>query len=472
MQQQTKVNASVKTTGEPRPTTRELAEFAAGATYSSLPAPLKDRIRTDAVDTVAVGVLGHTHSWVATATELWEEQGGAPQATLWGRSSKLPLPRAVLANSHAANSFEFDDTYVWGGFGTHQGNNVVPAGLGTAEWLGGISGQQLLLALAVGHEIGIRIMRGFIRRRPGWNGTALASTFGAAATCGKLLGLDVDQMTWALGSAGSYVGGLLTMPPHSMVKRLVNGRAAEGGVLGALLAQRGFTGIDNLLEARQGGFYQCHAEEYDLDRVVDGLGHEWFSVNIHTKRFPMCTSVHAPLEATIKLVRDHRIASQDVTKVVVRTTAGAQKNTVGYTPKTISSAQLSLAFGIATAVHTADVLPQSVSEEALADPEIQRLMALVEAVADPELDDMWKGRGGSAGPSRVEIELRNGIRYESKLIPEASRMSNEEIEAKARNALRASLNEQKAEGVIEFFKRLDQHTSVDPLFDQLRKKRE
>jgi 2-methylcitrate dehydratase PrpD len=257
-----------------------------------------------------------------------------------------------------------------------------------------------------------------------------------------------------------------------MVKRMVNGRAAEGGVLGALLAKRGFTGIDNLLEARQGGFYQCHAEEYDLDRVVEDLGREWFSVNIHTKRFPMCTSVHAPLEATIQLVRDQRIASQDVAKVVVRTTAGAQKNTVGYTPKTISSAQLSLAFGIATAVHTADVLPQSVSEEALADPEIQRLMGIVDAVADPELDNMWKGRRGSAGPARVEILLRNGKRYESNLIPEASRMTNEEIEAKARNALRASLDEQRTEGVIEFFNRLDQHSSADRLFDHLRKPRE
>jgi 2-methylcitrate dehydratase PrpD len=452
-----------------RPITRELAEFAVGTTYASLPADLLDRIRTDALDTIAVGVLGHTHPWIRLATELWEEHGGTPQASLWGRSSRLPLPRAVLANGHAANSFEFDDTYVWGGFGTHQGNNVVPAGVGTAEWLGGISGQQLLLALAVGHEIGVRIMRGFVSRRTGWNGTALSSTFGAAATTGKLLGLNAEQMTWALGSAGSYVGGLLTMPPHSMVKRIVNGRAAEGGVMGALLAKRNFTGIDNVLEAQQGGFYQCHSEQYDLDRVVEGIGKQWMSVHVHTKRYPMCTSVHAPIEATVQLVRDQSIGFKDVKRVIVRTTAGAQKNTIGFTPETISSAQLSLAFGIATAVKTGDVLPQAVNEEALADPEFQRLMSVVEAVADPELDEMWKGRGSSAGPSRVEIELQDGRRLQSTLVTEASRMTNDEIEAKARNSMRASLGEKATESIIEFFRRLDQHKTVDSVFGYLRK---
>src|SRR5262249_55073689 len=138
----------------PRPVTRELAEFAVSATFRSLPAEVVERVRTDALDTVAVGILGHTHRWVRSATELWCELGGAPQARLWGLGVSLPLPKAVLANSHAANSFEFDDTYIWGGYGTHQGNNVNPAGIGTAEWLGGqISGREFLVALAVGHEI-------------------------------------------------------------------------------------------------------------------------------------------------------------------------------------------------------------------------------------------------------------------------------------------------------------------------------
>ncbi len=462
-------DAGSSKTNAPRPLTRELAEFAVGVQFSSLPEDLLDRLRTDALDAIAVGIFGHTRPWVSLATGLWEQHGGAPEATLWGRSSRLPVPRAVMANSNAVNSFEFDDTYVWGGYGTHQGNNVVPAAIAIAEWQGRGAGPDLLVALAVGHEIGIRVARGSLRKKPGWNGTALVSTFGAAAAAGKLLGLSVEQMTWALGTAGSYVGGVLTIPPHSMAKRLVNGRAAEGGVIGALLAKRGFTGIENVLEARQGGFYQTHAEEYDLDRVVDGLGSEYLCRHVHTKRFPMVTSAHAAMEATLQLVHDHNIQSKDVRQVVVRTTSGAQQNMVGFTPETISSAQLSLAFGIAAALKRGEVGADAITEEALVDPEIGRLMSIVTPVKDLELDAMWKGRSQSGGPARVEVELATGTRLKSDLVPEASRMTTDEIEAKARNLMTPVVGERSTEGILEFFRRLEEQRSIDGLMVHLRK---
>jgi aconitate decarboxylase len=457
------------TPNPPRPVTRELAAFAVAEQYSSLPEDLVDRMRTDALDAIAVGIFGHTRPWVSLATGLWEQHGGVPEATLWGRSSRLPIPRAVMANSNAVNSFEFDDTYVWGGHGTHQGNNVVPAAVAVAEWLGGVPGPSFLLALSVGHEIGIRIARGFVKKRPGWNGTALVSTFGAAAAAGKLLNLSEEQMTWALGTAGSYVGGVLTIPPHSMAKRLVNGRAAEGGVIGALLAQRGFTGIENVLEARQGGFYQTHAEEYDLDRVVAGLGSDYLCRHVHTKRFPMVTSAHAAIEATLQVVRAHEIHSKDVKQVVVRTTSGAQQNMVGFLPETISSAQLSLAFGIATAVKTGNVRASAITEQALVDPELRRLMSAVTPVKDPELDAMWSGRAQSGGPARIEVELAGGAWLKSDLVPEASRMTNDEIEDKARNLMGPVVGERSTEGIIGFFRQLEEHRSLDGLLMHLRR---
>src|SRR5689334_1261929 len=115
------------------------------------------------------------------------------------------------------------------------------------------------------------------------------------------------------------MGGLLTIPPSSMVKRMVNGRAAQGGVMGALLAKRNFTGIENVLEAQQGGFFGTLAVEKDWDDLLGGLGETWLSTNVHTKRFPMCTSVHAPLEAVCQIVRDEPFSVNDVSRIVVRT---------------------------------------------------------------------------------------------------------------------------------------------------------
>jgi len=39
-----------------------------------------------------------------------------------------------------------------------------------------------------------------------------------------------------------------------MVKRLHAGRAAQGGLMAALLARQGFTGISDVVEAGYGGF--------------------------------------------------------------------------------------------------------------------------------------------------------------------------------------------------------------------------
>lgn len=411
---------------------------------------------------------GATRPWVTPATELWEELAGASQATVWGRGSRLPLPTAVLANSHAMNAFEFDDTYVWGGLGTHHGNNVIPAAVAVAEWRGGVTGKEFLVALAAGHEIGVRIMLGITRKRRGYNQTAISSTFGAAAAAGRLLGLDAQQMTWALGCAGAYVGGLLTMPPHSMVKRMVNGRAAEGGVLGALLARRRFTGIENVLEAGQGGFYTTHTDGFDAQRVIDGLGQTFHAVHLHTKRYPLVTSAHAAVEATCRLTAGRRFSPQEIDAIVVRTTSGAQTNTVGFVPRTVSSAQMSLAFAVATALTTGGVLPETISEQALDDRDLQRLITLVQPVKDPVLDDMWRGRAGSGGPASVDLRLKDGRVVSSGIVPEASRMTDEEIEAKAHHLVTLVFGADRAERLVRFFRHFDGETAVDGLMPLLR----
>src|SRR5215471_11337164 len=140
-----------------RPITRELAAFAAEANFDSLPPDLVRWHAYDALDSIAVGLFGSSLPWITVATELAEEFGGAPQATIWGRTSKLPVPIAVRTNSHAQNAFEYDDTYVWRGYVVHVGNNVVPAAMAMAEHLGSVSGPELLTAIVVGHEVGIRI---------------------------------------------------------------------------------------------------------------------------------------------------------------------------------------------------------------------------------------------------------------------------------------------------------------------------
>ncbi|NNF98192.1 MAG: MmgE/PrpD family protein [Desulfobacteraceae bacterium] len=459
---------SDQTTSEIPKATRRLAEFAVNTKYEDLPSTLIDRLRTDALDGVAVGIYGSTLPWITLATEYWEEIGGKPEATVWGRKSKLPVIMATLANSHAQNAFEYDDTYNWRGLGCHTGNNVIPASIAISEMLGGVPGREFITAHAIGMEIGIRIRLGFKEKRLGHNYTAITSTFGAAAAAGRLLGLNVDQMNWALGSAGSYVGGYLTVPASSMVKRMVNGRAAQGGVMGALLAKRNFTGIENFLEAERGGYYGVTAIEADWEALLGGLGETWNCANVFTKRYPICTSIIGPAEAVSQVVRDEDFSVDEVEKIKVYTTSAVQPLICGALPETISAAQLNLAFGVATAMVTGKIDPRDVNMEKAKSSVIDNLMRRVEPIADAEYDARRKDGAPDRYPTRVEVILKDGRMLKSKFVPEPSTMTPAEVESKANDAMEDIIGKDSTQQIIEFFRGIDKLDTVNGLFGLLK----
>src|SRR4029453_9082913 len=115
----------------------------------------------------------------------------------------------------------------------------------------------LITATVAGAEVMIRIGRATQHSNEGRGFHAPGTTgpFGAAVTCGKLMGFDAECTQNALGIAGSLACGLLEFARAgngAMVKRLHLGRAAEGGVLAASLAGQGFTGPASVLEGEFG----------------------------------------------------------------------------------------------------------------------------------------------------------------------------------------------------------------------------
>src|SRR5690606_20736150 len=142
-----------------------------------------------------------------------------------------------------------------------------------ANW----TGQNLIAALVAGYEVGTRVgnaatMSLFYR---GFHPQGTSGTFVAAASAGKALGLDADRMQHALGIAGSQAGGLMAAQEGAMVKRFHAGRAAQSGVYSAELAERDFTGIPDVLEARYGGYLTAYSDKPNAARLTDGLSTTW-----------------------------------------------------------------------------------------------------------------------------------------------------------------------------------------------------
>ncbi|HSW25872.1 MAG TPA: MmgE/PrpD family protein, partial [Burkholderiaceae bacterium] len=189
------------------PITRTLARFV--ATHPS-------RGWSDAVDHeghrtflnwvgCAVGAARHEAMHAAMAAVHMLQP--APQATVLGRRERVDMAGAALLNGISSHTFDFDDTHLKTII--HPAGPVATAALALAEHLGA-SGRALIDALVLGIDVSCRIGNVVYPDHydRGWHITGSTGTLGAAAACARLLSLDEQRTTMALGIAASQPVGL------------------------------------------------------------------------------------------------------------------------------------------------------------------------------------------------------------------------------------------------------------------------
>ena len=211
--------------------TRELANFAATTGFADIPAEVVERIKLSLIDGLGVCLHGATLPWTRKVRELVRGEGGNPLASVWGDGHRTSLTNAVLVNSTAGHAFEMDDIHKESI--VHPNSLAVPIVLALADADPSVTGRDIAAALAVGYEVGLRVgnaatMSLFLN---GFHPQGTSGAFVAAATAGKMLQLDAEQMQNALGIAGSMGAGLMAAQEGAMEKRLHAGRAAQGGLL-------------------------------------------------------------------------------------------------------------------------------------------------------------------------------------------------------------------------------------------------
>ncbi len=387
--------------------TAELAEFVAGLRFESLPPAVIEHTRLLALDTFGCGLLGSQLSWTRILLETLRDAESTGDALVWGTHVRLSAPSAALVNGTAVHGFELDDV----GPGGHNGSVVLTSALALADHLGGISGQDLITAMVAGIEVAARIQEciGLTpQTRNGFHVPSLLGTLGAATAAAKVLGLNRDQIIHAFGHAAQQAAGLMAVQHGGMGKRLLAGKAAHSGVLSGLLAARNFTNVPNIFECEYGGFCSafCGGQPvYDLRKLVRGLGQEWFTPRVLFKMWACRMPIHPALEALRSLRQQHPLPPRDVEQVTVWLDEGAVK-AVGFpwTPTTVASAQLNLAYCCAVFLLENDVSVEQFTETKLADLHVLELAARVKAVQEP----VFEGRHDMGRQARVEVRLRDG----------------------------------------------------------------
>src|SRR6266699_5402100 len=227
----------------PEELTRRLARFIVASRFENLPEPVRHEARRTLLNWVGCAIGGSQHETMTKAIAALAPFFGPGQATLFGRGERTDILHAALLNGISSHVLDFDDTHIETAI--HLAAPVAPAILALAEHRPA-NGRELINALVVGIETELRIGMAVTpaHYKAGWHITGTVGVFGSAAAAGRLLGLNEQQMCWALGLAAAQPVGLIEMF-GSMAKSFHPGRAAQNGLAAAHLAAKGFTASEH-----------------------------------------------------------------------------------------------------------------------------------------------------------------------------------------------------------------------------------
>lgn len=444
--------------------TVQLAAFAADLDYSAIPSHVIQRAKDCLLDSLAAGLYGCSKPWSRIVTDLVQGLSGKGSSFVLGEKQKVPAPYAALANGTMIHGFELDSVRQPGA-GVHPGATVVPAVLAVGEEHRA-SGRKILTALVAGCEVMFRIglALGHGVEKKGFHAPGLTGTFGAAIAACKILGLSAKEITHALGIAGSFSSGLLEFSRAKgggMVKRLHMGRAAEGGVLAAMLASKGFTGPESVLEGKF-GFCSAYSNNPDLSKLTIGLGPDFETLNICIKRYPCHIYAQAPIEALMGLVQDHPFDPSEIDKIIIGGEEKLKTHHSIYEPKDLMAAQYSIPYSVALAVFFNLEDPKNLSEKNLYDSKVLELTRKVEVRVDDEIDQMHESRA-----ARVVVRLKNGLELKREVLHFKGTPQNplepEELHSKFAMLAAAVLSPDKAGQIIKKIEHLEDLENVATL---------
>jgi 2-methylcitrate dehydratase PrpD len=356
------------------------------------------------LDSIGCALYGARQDWGRIAAETAQELAAGGHASLWGRAARVGPAAAAMANGTALHGFELDDIHLRSSL--HAGAVVLPSVLALAETRG-LSGPQALAAIIAGYEIGIRVgmAAGISHGVSGFHVTGTVGCIAAAAACAHLLRLDTERFANALGIGATQASGLYCARTGAMTKRFHAGHAAQAGVTAALLAERGFTGSHNVLEANYGGFMSAMRGEANYALMLDGLGQTWETAAVGFKAYAACASAHTIIDGVRKLM-EQGVSPATLQRLRIRLSRKSAHN-VGwrYQPAGVVAAQMNGSYAAAVQLLDGQVFVDQYEPDRLADPRILALIDRVEILHDQKLD---AGGAAKRHASWVEAELTDG----------------------------------------------------------------
>lgn len=447
--------------------TRILAKNIIDVNYDSLPRGTVKATKRAILDALACALGGSSADGMKQLNELAEEWSGKQESTTVAFGSRLPSPSAALVNGSMGRALDFDDCYDVAPI--HPSVPVVSAAFAIAEHKGGVGGKRFITAVALGIDLAcrmaaatpVKLLEGY-----GWDYSSIYGYFSAAVTSAKILGLTEDKLLNAVGVAYYQSSGTSCwLARGDMTKAMGSGFAARGGVVSALMAERGLTASDESLAGKWGIYNLFHRGDYIAEQLLGELGKAFRVKEVSSKPYPCCRCIHPFIDCALALVEENSIQPNNVEKVVAYTgnpsftTVIWEPLEVKLNPPNSVASQFSLPWALASAITHGKLEIKHFMKDALKSEDVHRLARKIILQLDPQLAPTWA--------AIVEIKMKEGKSYFKRVeyirgSPE-NPLSAEDIVEKFRQCARYAvkpISKEKLDQVVQMVESLENVTDV------------
>jgi 2-methylcitrate dehydratase PrpD len=398
-------SSSSKTSGR-KDAIHALVRNVVNTQYEDLSQGAVDATKMFILDAFGVAIAGTLAPGVPETLGLLSDWGGKAESTVLVSGERLPAPSSAMMNSFLMHNQEFDPVHDLAV--VHAFTTVLPVALAVAEAQGGVTGRDLLTAVALGVDvacwIGISSRSPIAHFRPGTLGA-----FGAVAAAGKISGMDEATLTHAMGIVYSQISG--TLQPHTegvQVNSMQTGFNARGAVTAISLAARGIQGPTEVLEGPY-GYFPLFEGEYDVVDVLANLGRVWQVERIGHKPFPSGRLTHGAAEAVLILKEQHGFKDEDIDDIEALVPPLVYRlvgRPLGSGTPSLQYAKLCIPFVAAVALLRDTVFIHDFGEEGLRDPAVHELAHRITVVEDLTITDQ-----NIMVPQTLRIRLKDGAEH-------------------------------------------------------------
>lgn len=447
-----------------------LAKWASELTYDKLSDEAVHSAKLYLFDSFGCALGGSQQHDLEIALEHAKQMGGSPLCTCLVDGFKTNPVEAAFINSLMIRAMDYNDIY-WKQDPSHP-SDIIPAALSICE-MNNHSGKDLILGTVIGHELEMRFCEAGLPgvREYGWHHATLTA-FVSPIVAGRLLDLSADTIQHAIGISASHSCslGAVTAGKLTNMKNTVDPMATRSGVEAALLAGRGYSGPEHIIDGKE-GLTHVFGHDWDLNKLTNNLpsakSDHYKILDCSMKSFPIEALSHAPLTAMMKIVKEHNINADDVSEIKVEVIARAADilgDPAKYRPTSKETADHSLPYSLAVGLVDGMVTPLQFKQQRIDDPALIPIMDKIKVVPNDEFEALFP----EFQPSQVTITLNDGNQYQQRVdVPKGDPrdpMTEDEIAIKFTALGKDVVGEERCKQLRELIMSIDGEETLDKLF--------